>query len=222
MFSGYWYPHDPPPLGYAIVTNYQDFQTKRDDPEAWNRFKVTFWKERRPYAGELALVQRIGSWRAMTPQDLAELRELVQARKPREAIAGKAVDLVREMADQPVAQNTIGKQVSVIYLPSRPDEPPESGYHSAVTGFIDYMADEVIALGEKDTTAFRDFKMRKLDDTGDPRLLVIPKVGRNQPCPCGSRKKYKYCHGRPPVRRFEIEIAVVAGERREVIKDHDR
>ena len=23
-----------------------------------------------------------------------------------------------------------------------------------------------------------------------------PKVGRNQPCPCGSGKKYKMCHGR--------------------------
>ncbi|MBT3346566.1 MAG: hypothetical protein HN404_26460 [Gemmatimonadetes bacterium] len=23
-----------------------------------------------------------------------------------------------------------------------------------------------------------------------------PKVGRNQPCPCGSGKKYKHCHGR--------------------------
>ncbi|MDX8401568.1 MAG: SEC-C metal-binding domain-containing protein, partial [Mariprofundaceae bacterium] len=23
-----------------------------------------------------------------------------------------------------------------------------------------------------------------------------PKVGRNDPCPCGSGKKYKQCHGR--------------------------
>ena len=23
----------------------------------------------------------------------------------------------------------------------------------------------------------------------------IPKVGRNDPCPCGSGKKYKHCHG---------------------------
>ncbi|MEO0952818.1 MAG: SEC-C metal-binding domain-containing protein, partial [Pseudomonadota bacterium] len=23
-----------------------------------------------------------------------------------------------------------------------------------------------------------------------------PKVGRNQPCPCGSGKKYKHCHGK--------------------------
>ncbi len=24
---------------------------------------------------------------------------------------------------------------------------------------------------------------------------TVPKVGRNDPCPCGSGKKYKYCHG---------------------------
>jgi len=24
---------------------------------------------------------------------------------------------------------------------------------------------------------------------------VLQKVGRNDPCPCGSGKKYKYCHG---------------------------
>jgi preprotein translocase subunit SecA len=23
-----------------------------------------------------------------------------------------------------------------------------------------------------------------------------PKVGRNDPCPCGSGKKFKHCHGR--------------------------
>ena len=32
-----------------------------------------------------------------------------------------------------------------------------------------------------------------------PRVTVrreTPKVGRNDPCPCGSGKKYKHCHGR--------------------------
>jgi preprotein translocase subunit SecA len=24
----------------------------------------------------------------------------------------------------------------------------------------------------------------------------VPRVGRNDPCPCGSGKKYKNCHGR--------------------------
>lgn len=31
--------------------------------------------------------------------------------------------------------------------------------------------------------------------TAHPR--IAPKVGRNDPCPCGSGKKYKQCHGRP-------------------------
>jgi len=26
---------------------------------------------------------------------------------------------------------------------------------------------------------------------------LIPKVGANQPCPCGSGQKYKRCHGQP-------------------------
>lgn len=27
-------------------------------------------------------------------------------------------------------------------------------------------------------------------------IKVGPKVGRNDPCPCGSGKKFKHCHGR--------------------------
>lgn len=29
-----------------------------------------------------------------------------------------------------------------------------------------------------------------------PFVKKTPKVGRNEPCPCGSGKKYKQCHGR--------------------------
>ena len=33
--------------------------------------------------------------------------------------------------------------------------------------------------------------------TRDPGTLApaVPQVGRNEPCPCGSGKKYKHCHG---------------------------
>ncbi len=30
----------------------------------------------------------------------------------------------------------------------------------------------------------------------DPIRRDVPKVGRNEPCPCGSGKKYKQCHGK--------------------------
>ena len=29
----------------------------------------------------------------------------------------------------------------------------------------------------------------------EPRRIISKKVGRNEPCPCGSGKKYKLCHG---------------------------
>ncbi len=34
-----------------------------------------------------------------------------------------------------------------------------------------------------------------LGDTGTIRRSM-PKIGRNQPCPCGSGKKFKYCCGK--------------------------
>ena len=37
----------------------------------------------------------------------------------------------------------------------------------------------------------------EVETTTDPATLVaeVPRVGRNDPCPCGSGKKYKHCHG---------------------------
>jgi preprotein translocase subunit SecA len=33
------------------------------------------------------------------------------------------------------------------------------------------------------------------DKTNRPYVRVHAKVGRNEPCPCGSGKKFKKCHG---------------------------
>jgi hypothetical protein len=30
-----------------------------------------------------------------------------------------------------------------------------------------------------------------------PSVVQVPPAGRNAPCPCGSGKKYKHCHGAP-------------------------
>ena len=36
---------------------------------------------------------------------------------------------------------------------------------------------------------------KKNNNNQDKRKIVSKKVGRNEPCPCGSGKKYKQCHG---------------------------
>ena len=33
-------------------------------------------------------------------------------------------------------------------------------------------------------------------NTQSPVTRTLPKVGRNDPCPCGSGKKFKVCHGK--------------------------
>jgi len=33
------------------------------------------------------------------------------------------------------------------------------------------------------------------DEQAQPFVRDEKKVGRNEPCPCGSGKKYKHCHG---------------------------
>jgi preprotein translocase subunit SecA len=32
--------------------------------------------------------------------------------------------------------------------------------------------------------------------SGGAVAAEVPRVGRNDPCPCGSGKKYKHCHGK--------------------------
>ena len=50
--------------------------------------------------------------------------------------------------------------------------------------------DEVSEIDEKNKDEVKK-SSRKKDDAEN----ALPKVGRNDPCPCGSNKKYKQCHG---------------------------
>jgi uncharacterized protein YecA (UPF0149 family) len=71
---------------------------------------------------------------------------------------------------------------------------------------------EGVDLGDKEAMQrfMSDYNRRLLDRQGPepiddealpfvrPIVNESPKVGRNDPCPCGSGKKYKKCCGRKP------------------------
>jgi preprotein translocase subunit SecA len=40
-----------------------------------------------------------------------------------------------------------------------------------------------------------EMEPRSTPETAAPFVRQLPKVGRNEPCPCGSGRKYKHCHG---------------------------
>lgn len=191
MFSGYLDSHNPPLAVCAILTNYQDFETGLDDKAAWRQFKLTRWSQIRPGEGEPTHIQRIGSWLAMHEEDEQALRSMLEARKPSRAIIGKAVKFVREMADRPEAGGTIGKQLSVIRVPRERTETVESSYFTSTTRDVSIGADGAWLMADDKRLVWKDPEIKI-----EGRAVAVPKVGRNHPCPCGSGKKYKRCHGR--------------------------
>ena len=59
------------------------------------------------------------------------------------------------------------------------------------------MADEAaVAEGPAVDQPQRRSKPAAASQEKTPFVRQVPKVGRNEPCPCGSGKKYKHCHGK--------------------------
>ncbi|MDR1910027.1 MAG: preprotein translocase subunit SecA [Spirochaetaceae bacterium] len=52
------------------------------------------------------------------------------------------------------------------------------------------------AAGGNTATGFRPAPASQAAPEKATVVRTVPKVGRNDPCPCGSGKKYKHCHGR--------------------------
>ncbi|HHN66579.1 MAG TPA: preprotein translocase subunit SecA [Thermopetrobacter sp.] len=80
-------------------------------------------------------------------------------------------------------------------LPSAAELPEMHASHiDPLTGF-DEMDDEVVEAAFGDVATISHARVApELRDPNDPSTWG--KVGRNEPCPCGSGKKYKRCHGR--------------------------
>lgn len=96
---------------------------------------------------------------------LGNLRQAVTAQLMR-------VELVREAADAPM-----------------PEAPEMFGQHiDASTGQNDF--------GEgSDVSVLEDIRVVPAEQRDPQNPSSWGKVGRNEPCPCGSGKKYKHCHG---------------------------
>jgi len=66
-------------------------------------------------------------------------------------------------------------------------------------GYIEDIADELSWVSypdDENDEYYGDFEERgTIENDGQPHLNPFRHVGRNDPCPCGSGKKYKKCHG---------------------------
>ncbi len=195
MFSGYLYHHSPPLAGFAVLSNFQDFDTMCDSEQARDSFKSWFWSQETSRSEDFTFVQCVGFLQATKAADGIALEKLLKQRKPARAIIKKAVEIIRQMAERPEAHGTIGKQLLSITLPRELGCQPISEYHSMAPKPTIFLSPVTVAT--KRMSASVELQLTIVDENKNP-VPIIAKVGRNKRCPCGSGKKYKMCHGISP------------------------
>lgn len=195
MFSGYLHSHSLPMIVCAIISNYQNPAKGKNSPIALDRFHSSFTSEKSPRKNQVSWVQRVGAWQAMKGKHIDSLRNLLTQRKPKEAIIDKSNEFILEMSDSPMSANTIGKQLNWLIIPSDLSKGIESGYYSNFPTHEVFMPCAVVATGPDCHMNWDEPKIRAVEPELTP-YMVVPKVKRKSPCPCGSGKRYKYCHGK--------------------------
>jgi len=191
MFSGYINVNGYFKPGCTILSNYHNFQNNIAFNEAQDNFEIHY-SSAREGVDNPTLIQRVVNWHAITNSDLNALREFLAKGKPSHAIRDKAFDFIRNIADRKESNGTIGKQLTSITIPKDLHEPVNSQYSSNIVKPETYMPSHVMLLPEQHYTV-SNISVRPVENDTPP--ISVPKVGRNVPCPCGSQKKYKFCHG---------------------------
>jgi SEC-C motif len=134
----------------------------------------------------------IGNKAAITKEPFNQVAEAALTATP-QSIVLKVVDVMRKIADDPRSSALIGKQLSTVILPGDPNQEVVGAYHTDTVKAAYYMPDVAWVMSDGSSAA-TNIKIEPAAPLTTPPLAV-PVVGRNQPCPCGSGRKYKHCHG---------------------------
>lgn len=128
------------------------------------------------------------------PDLLPRLEQLYAQDRVAMHIAGQYADIVREVEG---LVNSHAKAESQNMLRFYAHARRTWKVYRDVPG-VNEQADSSAILDLRPATS-RTGKVRKPITSIDPRKKTVrkaPKIGRNAPCPCGSGKKYKRCHGK--------------------------
>jgi hypothetical protein len=193
-FAGYCYDDDPP-RGYVwLVGNGPLADGKTSDT-----FISEYYREKRPTDEKPCLIISNGADQAFKEReaDIEALARLLRENKPANAIVDKTVEIMCQSAASKKSRNLIGENYSSIILPRNREKSATSYYHPTAATCKMFGVTTIVAVS-KDSGVYSiaDPEYEFLDKSGKPIISSVPKVGRNKPCPCGSGRKYKHCHGR--------------------------
>jgi yecA family protein len=117
------------------------------------------------------------------------------------AVAGAACDIASERLRAPVlgwfADQLIDpRHMDLAWFEQEMATPPERRRQELRSRGRSYLRDPKTEIGW--WAAYTEEPMRRTQADAPPATTIVrdaPKVGRNDPCPCGSGRKYKKCHG---------------------------
>jgi hypothetical protein len=205
IFTGHAMPVSRRPVtqGWTITNFQRRFDTGPpdgvDDAEAWDAFRVWSWHEAVPQSERFGWVLRLGQWQGVSKDQYSRLERLLGEDRPPHAILGCALKIMHAASDAAVTHQTVGKQISVIIIPSHPSESPWCGAESNVPTNDVFMPDMLVATSAKDCIWMHPRVTHV--PTGKERFASVPRVHRKAPCPCESGETYGRCH-----RRFRYDI----------------
>ena len=192
VFSGYLTDRAPPRSVFAVLSNSTALADVETDGDT---FEFQGIVETGPGTSDFSLVRPVGFCEGVDNNDLEALQTLMEAHKPATAIIGKGIEVMRAIADRPRSKGMIGKQLSSIIVARHQMTEVKTQYHSDLVTYESYIPDTVFLQGDGRRCANIGARLEPLNRSA-ALPLHVPKVGRNAPCPCGSGKKYKHCHGR--------------------------
>jgi preprotein translocase subunit SecA len=103
-------------------------------------------------------------------------------------IAGRVTDIIFKVKIQPDEQAAGDGRV----------RPVQTGGTDGGAGRVSYQHSDATGAGFAAVSRDQAAAMRaqNVEAKAETIRREQPKVGRNDPCPCGSGKKYKQCHGK--------------------------
>ena len=183
VFAGFSF-EDPPRAFGRVASNFDGDQIGGFDIRYW-------WQEKEPGRREWHAVFAAGLTSAISAEDMKSLDELARSQASIPALMGRSISMIRKAADR--SGGLIGKQCTSIVLPGDPRAAPVAGYHSA--DVAEQIHGVSLVVARRGTVAVFAEPELYVHGPGGSNEPLVPRVGRNKPCPCGSGKKYKKFHG---------------------------
>ncbi|RYF40414.1 MAG: preprotein translocase subunit SecA, partial [Comamonadaceae bacterium] len=108
-------------------------------------------------------------------------------KQPKQEYKREAFELFGQMLD--AVKNEVTKVLMTVTVQSR-DQLEQAAED------VEQRAERIANVTYTAPTATGDVQVVRDEATTQVATGETPRVGRNDPCPCGSGKKYKQCHGR--------------------------